>query len=215
MIFRTKYCRLLLCFLLLLILAQCSPQKKTEEKEPAASKTITPIPKESDEVPKSPTLAAEPNIKDQKNTKASKKKKDNIYALYQQKIAKFKFDAFRVKEKYSGRAATIDLVSHEDARLYQKTFTRGLAAGSNFAGKYTLVSVPCGDKCQDNYIIETQTGKVIDKVQSSTGVSFRPDSRLLIVNPPELTTNNQVCQNCEPIIYVLENGLIYKAKLLR
>ncbi|MGV3585635.1 MAG: hypothetical protein ACO1OF_01430 [Adhaeribacter sp.] len=216
MIFRTKYCRPLLYCLLLLILAQCSPQKKTEEKEPAVIETTTPEQNESVEVQTTTTITFESTAKDRKNPPTTgKKKNNNTYALYQQKIASFKFEAFPVKEKYSGKAAPLDLVSHEDARLYQKTLTRGLATGSNFAGKYTLVSVPCGDVCQDNYIIETQTGKITDKVQSSSGVSFRPDSRLLIVNPPALTTDYQVCQNCAPIIYILEKGLLYRGKLIK
>jgi len=215
MVFIIKYYRLLLCCLLLLILAQCSPQKKTEEKELVPTKTAAPVAKESAAIQKSATIPSEPMSKGRKDEVAVKKKKKNTYALYQQKIASFKFEAFPVKEKYSGKAAPLDLVSHEDARLYQKTLTRGLATGSNFAGKYTLVSIECGDLCQDNYIIETQTGKVTDKVQSSTGVSFRPDSRLLILNPPKLTTDYQVCQNCAPIIYVVEKGLLYRGKLIK
>ncbi|GEO06899.1 hypothetical protein AAE02nite_45630 [Adhaeribacter aerolatus] len=193
----------------------CSPQQKTEEKEPATLNTPAPLPSETTKAQNTAPATIAGKTKVLAKSGAGKKKENKTYELLQRQLAGFKFEAFAVKDKYQGQAAPLDLVSHEDARLYRKTLTRGLATGSNFAGKYTLVSIDCGSPCLNNYIIETQTGKVVDKVQSNAGISYRPDSRLLLVNPPSQTTNYEACPECRPAVYVMENGLLYTAKLIR
>lgn len=125
---------------------------------------------------------------------------NKVFEEYQQKVAKFKFEAFPVEEQFYGKGATLGLVSHEDARYYRKTLSRGLAVGSNFAGLYTLINIGCGTACQVNYVLETSTGKVLDKVSSNSGVFFRADSRLSIVNPPKPTPDYPACHNCGPEI---------------
>jgi hypothetical protein len=212
-----KHCLIYISVLVSSNFIACSPEKKSDiQDQPELSPTSS-LPSKRKDSRKEVVAPAipKPKITGIKAQKTDSGKNHKIYELQQRKILGFRFEAFPVKEQYYGKSAPLDLVSHEDARYYRKTLTRGMEIGSNFAGKYTLVSIDCGTACQENYIIETQTGRVLDKVKSTLGASFRSDSRLLIINPPEPTVTYTSCLNCEPVVYVMENSLLYKAKLIK
>ena len=199
--------------LLAVFLGACSPRNDSELKEQKTKAGPTILPDmvgavRQKVIASTATKPASINLK-------SKRINDQVYKQYLQQVSPFKFEAFPVKDHYFGRAAPLDLVSHEDARYYRKTLTRGLEIGSNFAGKYTLVNIECGPTCHDIFIIDTQTGKILDKVSGALGVNYRADSRLLILNPPEPTVDYKSCPNCEPVVYVMEKGLLYKAKIMK
>jgi hypothetical protein len=107
---------------------------------------------------------------------------------------------------YAGRLSPLRDEENAEARKYKTAIAEGLKEGVNFAGKYTLVTVGCGTGCQTHYVVDRETGKVLDKVQSSMGARFKPNSRLLIVNPPDSTVNYAECHDCAPQVYVFENG---------
>lgn len=113
---------------------------------------------------------------------------------------------YSVANMYRGRLAPLDEGSHIDAPTFSSVLRKGLEEGVNFAGKYTVVSVGCGTNCQQHYVIDRETGKVLDKVQSSMGASFSADSRLFIVNPPDAAMNYKSCTDCTPKAYVFENS---------
>ncbi|MCC9167572.1 hypothetical protein [Pontibacter harenae] len=119
---------------------------------------------------------------------------------------------YDVRNMYGGSLGKLDEESHEDARTYRSALTKGLAKGVNFAGNYTVVTVGCGNACQNHYIIDSKSGKVLDKIQSSAGAKFSPNSRLFILNPPDSTVNYSNCHNCEPKAYVFENGQFKEAE---
>ena len=73
-----------------------------------------------------------------------------------------------------------------------------------------MVTVGCGTTCQEHFVVDRQNGEIIDKVQSSTGAQFNPDSRIFIVNPPDSSLNYVDCPYCEPEAYVLEGGKLRK-----
>lgn len=118
---------------------------------------------------------------------------------------------YDVGNMYRGRLAPLDEKSHSDAGTYKAALREGLKQGVNFAGKYTVVTVGCGTNCQKHFVIDRETGKILDELQSSIGAKYSPDSRLLIINPPDSTVNYQVCRNCAPEAYVFENGEFKKA----
>lgn len=113
---------------------------------------------------------------------------------------------YAVTNTFRGSPAPLDVTSHADARTHRTALAEGLQQGVNFAGRYTVVSIPCGDNCQTHYVVDRENGQVKDKVQSSAGARYSAESRLLIVNPADSTYNYSNCSTCEPKAYVLENG---------
>ncbi|WP_276503513.1 hypothetical protein [Terrimonas pollutisoli] len=59
--------------------------------------------------------------------------------------------------------------------------------GTNFAGHYCFVFWGCGSPCKLSAVVDLKTGKVYNGLPSGIGYSFRKDSRLMIVNPPDST----------------------------
>ncbi|MCP2044150.1 hypothetical protein [Pontibacter sp. HSC-36F09] len=134
-----------------------------------------------------------------------------IYERYRLRMDAYQSDeAFRVQEAYRGRLAPLDEASLTDARQFREALQEGLKQGVNFAGRYTVVTMECGPTCQEHYVVDRQDGKVLDKLQSSTGAQFSPDSRIFIVNPPDSSHNYVECPYCEPAAYVLEAGKFRK-----
>ncbi|WP_187260882.1 hypothetical protein [Pontibacter beigongshangensis] len=120
---------------------------------------------------------------------------------------------YSAPELYTGELAPVDLSSHAEAQQFGPALTQALKGGINFAGKYTVVTISCGTDCQQHFVVDRENGQVIEKLQSSTGASFSPESRLLIVNPPDSTLNYKQCPYCTPATYVLENNKLVKLNL--
>jgi hypothetical protein len=117
---------------------------------------------------------------------------------------------YSVGNLYRGRLAPLDESSHADARGFRTAIRKGMEEGVNFAGKYTVVSIGCGTGCQQHYVVDRETGKVLDKVQSSIGARYSADSRLFIVNPPDSAINYEACNQCTPQAFVFENDKFRK-----
>ena len=113
---------------------------------------------------------------------------------------------YKVGSNYQGNLAPLDEASHADAKTYRTLLRKGMEEGVNFAGKYTVVSIGCGTSCQTHYVVDRETGKVLDKVQSSMGAKYNKDSRVLIVNPPDSTVDYKQCRYCTPVAYEFVNG---------
>ncbi|RIJ41505.1 hypothetical protein [Pontibacter oryzae] len=96
---------------------------------------------------------------------------------------------YGVGTMYRGKLAPLDESSHSDAPTHRSMLQKGMKEGVNFAGKYTVVSISCGTNCQQHYVIDRETGKVLDKIESRMGATFNTKSRLLIINPPDSTRN--------------------------
>lgn len=85
---------------------------------------------------------------------------------------------------FNGTAAPIDLSSYPGAKKYSSKLTEGARKGPNFAGHYTAVTIGCGDDCQQTWIVDAKTGKILDHFLSSLSLSYQVDSTLMIINPP-------------------------------
>ncbi|MBB6611893.1 hypothetical protein H7F15_12650 [Pontibacter sp. Tf4] len=119
---------------------------------------------------------------------------------------------YNVPNMFRGKLAPIDEESHKDARSFKIALREGMAKGVNFAGKYTVVSVGCGTTCQQHFIVDRETGKIVEKIQSSVGAKFSENSRIFIVNPPDSTLNYKECNYCTPEVYEMQNGKLVKVK---
>ncbi|WP_299757468.1 hypothetical protein [uncultured Pontibacter sp.] len=144
--------------------------------------------------------------------------KDSLTVPYNDSTDRDLYDRYRISTEqylnsgdynvgniYRGKLAPLDESSHTDAHTHRAVLQQGLEQGVNFAGKYTVVSIGCGTNCQEHFVIDRETGKVLDKIQSSTGASFNAQNHLFIVNPPDSAINYNACADCEPVAYKFEN----------
>lgn len=135
----------------------------------------------------------------------------DLYQRYQITMEEYQRSGqFDVGAMYGGELAPLDENSHADTRTYRTALTEGLKAGVNFAGTYTVVTVGCGTSCQMHYVVDRQTGKVLDKLQSNAGATYTIESRLFIINPPGSTVDYSACRDCMPEAYVFEDGRFSK-----
>lgn len=96
------------------------------------------------------------------------------------------FEDYPSEGKFLGEPAQIDYKSHKIAREYKSAITGQYKSEAvNFAGYYCLASWGCGSPCAGCAIVDIRTGKVYPGPYSSIGYSFRSNSRLLMVNPPD------------------------------
>lgn len=107
-----------------------------------------------------------------------------------QKYPRLRFDAYPVRSKSTGPCAQVNLKSHPKARLFRTMLREGAKTGPNFAGHYTIVDWGCGSACLTIAVIDCRNGRVYFApfvVSPGIGQDFRINSRLFIVNPPELS----------------------------
>ncbi len=79
----------------------------------------------------------------------------------------------------------VDLSSYAGAKTYKTKLGEGADKGPNFAGHYTVVSIGCGTQCQENWLIDAKTGKILNKFSSVVGTAYKLDSYLMVINPPD------------------------------
>jgi hypothetical protein len=94
------------------------------------------------------------------------------------------FEDYPIQEDYTGKVALVDLNSYAGASTYRTRLQEGSQAGPNFAGHYTVVTIGAGSNHQNQWIIEAKTGKILGNFLTHFGIAYRPDSNLLILNPP-------------------------------
>lgn len=102
----------------------------------------------------------------------------------------FQFEAFKTTESSSLVVTHLENPAPED----QPFLERQLNASPNFAGKYVLTYWGCGTSCQKVAAIDVETGKVFlpGDGGASAGVCFQRDSRLLIINPIDKESAQQI-----------------------
>jgi hypothetical protein len=100
-----------------------------------------------------------------------------------------KFEDFPAGEIYKGRSATPKVVD-QGARLFRTRIREGAEKGPRFAGRYAVAQWGCGSGCGSMALVNSEDGSVhwapfsilaIPVDQEQPAVSFRLDSRLLIV----------------------------------
>lgn len=95
---------------------------------------------------------------------------------------------------YQGRAAAIKIKGNPLAERYKTIITNtyysknGMkewhgATGRNFAGHYCFVYWGCGSPCKSSAVVDLKTGIVYEGISAAFNFEFRPNSRLLIVDP--------------------------------
>jgi hypothetical protein len=104
-------------------------------------------------------------------------------------------------------AEDIDFAHNPDAEAFRTRLRAGLASGPNFAGKYAVVSFGCGVSCQNNMIVNVESGRVIGEINTNYGAQYNIDSALLVANEPDLEAHRQFTMSAVRSIgyFVVEN----------
>jgi hypothetical protein len=97
------------------------------------------------------------------------------------------FADYPASAKWSGKTARIDLGADETLRnlrpVIREIIAEDIARGPNFAGAYRLIEVGCGTACQSIVVVDLTGGNFLwAPISATAGVTFRKDSRLVIVN---------------------------------
>ncbi|MBS0271221.1 MAG: hypothetical protein JSR85_01065 [Proteobacteria bacterium] len=103
--------------------------------------------------------------------------------------------AVPAEDIFTDTPAPVDLNSYEGAARFKTKLTQGAQAGPNYAGHYTIVTIGCGTQCQDNWLIDAKTGKILARFQSMIGITYKKNSFLVIINPPDETLLNSYMAN--------------------
>lgn len=106
----------------------------------------------------------------------------------------------------------LDFSTSKYGKLYKTATKKSADKGINFGGRYSFVSIECGEGCFSSTIVDMKTGKVYDGPHASGGYLFKSSSRLLIVNPPQPDGFYEPCELCEPILYVWSGKEFKKLK---
>lgn len=97
----------------------------------------------------------------------------------------FSFDQYPASERFAGRAAAPDYTTNPEVRRFASHIDAGARRPVNFAGSFTIVTWPCLSLCVSVVAIDKRTGRIVSAPEAYNGLSFRSDSRLLIINPPD------------------------------
>ncbi len=109
-----------------------------------------------------------------------------------------RFSDYPMALTFSGNVAPVDLFSDPDARRFHTRLTEGVKGGPNFADHFILVTWECGTDCNIIAVIDAKTGAVTFGGGFDAGISFRRDSRLVILNPEEVVAQGwQFPNDCE------------------
>lgn len=115
------------------------------------------------------------------------------------------FKDFKVDTLENAQKAPIDFTSNANATDFKTRVVNAYQSDkANFAGHYTFVFWGCGTACQSGLLVDRNTGKIFDVPTASLGYEFYPDSRLLMVNPPDSDGLYQNCSYCKPMLYVFD-----------
>ncbi|PTQ95015.1 hypothetical protein C8P68_106230 [Mucilaginibacter yixingensis] len=118
--------------------------------------------------------------------------RDAAIAVYKRYKSLFVFDAFKAKI-YRGKLAAPDFGTDLAAKNYITRIRYTCKhTGVNFAGHYTIVEWGCGTECENIAIVNRINGKIFFSEinygadEGFFGVSYKPDSRMLIGNSANL-----------------------------
>ncbi|MSP40862.1 MAG: hypothetical protein EXR70_20435 [Deltaproteobacteria bacterium] len=94
------------------------------------------------------------------------------------------FSDYPAGPMFTGTPAPVNLASDPNAQYVRSQLTEGVADGRRFAGHYRIVEFGCGTACQSVWAVDLVDGRVFNLFTASSGVAFRPNSRLIVENDP-------------------------------
>ena len=98
------------------------------------------------------------------------------------------FKDYAVKTEEIKLGKKLDFSNYEYKKMYITATTNDVKEnGVNFSGHYSFSYWGCGSPCKLSAVVDLKTGKVYNGLPSGVGYSFKKDSRLMVVNPPDST----------------------------
>jgi hypothetical protein len=95
------------------------------------------------------------------------------------------FEKFSVGSVSTQEISNISWASHPDAKRFATRLREAIGQKPDFAGQYRIVTWGAGTMAQTTALVDARGGKVyFAPFTSMLGVDHRPNSRLLIENPP-------------------------------
>lgn len=95
-----------------------------------------------------------------------------------------RFEDYPALAIFTGAPAAVNLASHPDAKMFRTRLTETPVSDTRFAGHYRIVEFGCGTACQSVWAVDLIDGSVFSLFTASSGVAYRPDSRLIVMNDP-------------------------------
>lgn len=95
-----------------------------------------------------------------------------------------RFEDYPAAPIFAGTPAKVNLASHPDAKKFRTALTEPFTPQQRFAGHYRIVEIGCGTSCQAIFAVDLVDGSVRSLFVASSGVAYRPDSRLIVRNDP-------------------------------
>ena len=190
--------RNLVILALSILLTSCNDKEKSLEIQKVANDTIKPKEKTNSH-PKIGLIYEQDGVKIYGDTTIEKKKIFYNAIKFEPYIS---FIDFKVPVE-SGKAE-LDLNSNELGKEFRTVIRRDYNDEKFiFAGHYTLSSWGCGAPCQMGALIDRKTGKIYEIPMSASGYEFKPNSKMLIVNPPDSLGYYDNVSYLKPEIYIL------------
>ncbi len=128
------------------------------------------------------------------------------------------FEDFNVKIE-NINSVPIDYNSNKIAKQFKTVISEQYVKGINFAGHYSITEWGCGSNCFETAITDIKTGKVYAGPTSyDVGgvrfdrqyIDFRPDSKLIIINPPDSLGFYDQGMFDKPGYYLWENNKLIR-----
>ena len=102
----------------------------------------------------------------------------------------YTFDKYRVNER-NITPAHLNTKSLHSAHMFRTRISEGLAdSGINFAGHYTIVTVPMTGWHDNYWIVDRTNGQAYEFPYKAISLSFEKNSNLLIMDPREDVYNS-------------------------
>lgn len=122
-----------------------------------------------------------------------------------------RFSDYKAEQPLRQRAAQVDWQSHPQARQYRTRLADGLSQSPDFNGHYRVVSYGCGTGCQQNWVLDLESGRIAGRFETAMGAAYRRDSSLIVANLPQATDISAAMRDGDPsyghiTFYQVKNG---------
>lgn len=121
------------------------------------------------------------------------RKPDNIVHIFKRYRPKRSFEDFPY-EVYNGELRDPNFESNPNYKKFITRITNECKEGVNFAGHYTMVTWGCGSPCQRGVVVDRKTGEIFDGLETTYGIEFKKDSRLVVKNEGVLDRNTNLIE---------------------
>ena len=108
-------------------------------------------------------------------------KPKNLVLIYKRYKPQKSFEDFST-DVYKGELKEPNFETNPKFKKFITRIKDECKSGVNFAGHYTLVTWGCGSPCQRSAIVDRKTGEIFDGLETTYGIDFKKDSRMIIKN---------------------------------